>query len=188
MDHNFEASLLFTLKQEGDFSDDPHDPGGPTYKGITLQEFRDYFGVPNATADDLKRITPTQLSNIYRLRYWFAVDADALLPDGVDCSVFDMGVNAGPLLSIELMQTCLGVTADGIIGIHTIKALSAMEPAILIRRLYTQQNIYYRRLSNFKYFGKGWLNRSAARLNASLALLAVAPWPQGKAVSPTGNQ
>lgn len=171
MDRNFEASLIFTLKEEGGFSDDPHDPGGPTYKGITLAEFRDYFGVPSATVKDLIRISTGQLTNIYENRYWILVDAGQVLPDGVDCSVFDMGVNSGVLTSIKLMQNALGVVEDGVIGPHTIKALRAIDPMTLLRRLHSAHNTYYRSLRNFHYFGSGWLDRSDARLHQGLALL-----------------
>ncbi|WP_346656139.1 glycosyl hydrolase 108 family protein [Bradyrhizobium sp. dw_78] len=38
----FAICLPFTLKQEGGNSDDPHDPGGRTHKGIIQREYDKY--------------------------------------------------------------------------------------------------------------------------------------------------
>jgi lysozyme family protein len=171
MSDNFSISLLFTLKSEGGFSDDPHDPGGATMKGVTLEVYRDYKGNSELTAADLKRITDAEISDIYMSRYWAKVRAEEL-PDGIDLSVFDMGVNAGPATSIKLLQRALGVTADGIFGPITLAAVSAAAPHALVQTLYQRQITYYRSLSTFKYFGKGWTRRCQGRRQAALALIA----------------
>jgi lysozyme family protein len=170
MIENFASSLLFTLKEEGGFSDDAHDPGGATMKGITLTEFREYFGVPTATAVDLQNISDVQVSNIYQNKYWNGVQADSL-PAGVDLSVFDMGVNAGMKTSIKILQRELAVKDDGVLGEKTMAAVNRQVPATLIAWLETGQARYYRSLSTFRYFGRGWINRTMARQNAALALL-----------------
>lgn len=184
MDQNFEASLLFCLKQEGGFSDDPHDPGGATFEGITLAEFRDFIGAQTATAADLQNISPGMVSNIYYTNYWTVVEAPSILPDGIDLSVFDMGVNAGPSRSIKLLQAALGVNADGVIGPLTLAALNdpgvVDDPVSLLRQLAHRQGDFYRSLSTFRYFGKGWITRANARFNAAVALLPNV-MPQGKA-------
>ncbi len=125
MDRNFEACLLFTLKQEGGFSNDPHDPGGPTYKGITLAEYRIFRGDPNLTVVDLLNMSATELTTIYRKHYWIPCLCFNEMPDGIDCSVFDMGVNAGVLTSLKVLQRALGVVDDGIIGPKSRAALNA---------------------------------------------------------------
>jgi lysozyme family protein len=145
-------------------------------QGITLAEFREFFNLPDATADDLKAITPGQVSDIYMTKYWQGVQGDAL-PAGVDLSVFDMGVNAGPETSIKILQRELGVTADGVIGPLTLAAASRQVPATLIGWLETGQARYYRSLAAFRYFGRGWINRCVARQGAALGAL-----PSAKAV------
>jgi lysozyme family protein len=185
MDRNFEASLLFCLKQEGGFSDDPHDPGGATFEGITLAEFRDFIGAPMATAADLQNISPGLVSNIYYTNYWTAVGAVAELSDGIDLSVFDMGVNAGPSRSIKLLQAALGVAADGIIGPITLAALNDPgvldDPVSLLRQLAHRHGEFYRSLSTFQFFGRGWIIRANARFHAAVGVLPN-PLVMGKAL------
>lgn len=164
---SFAASLAFTLQSEGGWSDNPLDKGGATMKGITFATFRQYN--PGATVDDLRNISDGQVADIYRRGYWNAVKGDDL-PAGVDLSVFDMGVNAGPGRSIRLLQGAVGVTEDGAIGPITLAAIAAADPQNLIGTLAASQQAYYERLPTFDTFGDGWTSRTAARKAAALAL------------------
>lgn len=166
---NFDMSLSFTLKEEGGFSDDPQDPGGATMDGITLAEFQSWFG-SDKTVDDLKNISPSQLEMIYEESYWNQVRGDEL-PAGVDCSMFDFAVNAGPHEAIKVLQRELAVVVDGILGPITMGVLVRQMPMIVIDWLETGQLRFYRSLSTYRYFGKGWVNRTLARHAQSLALL-----------------
>ncbi len=173
MDTDFAFSLMFTLNQEGGFSDDPHDPGGATMDGITLAEFQAWYG-HDKTVADLKAITGEQLGQIYMESYWVQVRGGDL-PAGVDLSVFDMGVNAGPKRSIELLQAVLGVTADGVLGPISLAALASVTAngvtLSVLKKLAKAQGDFYRSLSTYKYFGKGWIARANARYNAAAGLL-----------------
>jgi lysozyme family protein len=175
---NFDAALEFTLLQEGGFSDDPNDPGGPTMDGITLSEFQTWFGA-DKTVDDLKAITRDQASTIYQASYWEKVNGEEL-PSGVDLSMFDMAVNAGPTRSIQILQKELNVAVDGILGPITLKVLLRNQPTAVISWLDTGQTRFYRSLSTFQYFGRGWLNRTEARYHAAM-MLAIPIGPHGKA-------
>ena len=42
MDAMFGRCLSFTLGEEGGFVDNPDDPGGATFKGVTLRTFRTF--------------------------------------------------------------------------------------------------------------------------------------------------
>jgi lysozyme family protein len=180
-DQNFSLSLQFTLAAEGGFSDDPNDPGGATMDGITLGEFRTYTGNSGATVDQLKAITTAIRDQIYRDDYWGPAYA-AMLPAGVDLSVFDMGVNAGPVTSVKIMQRELAVTPDGIVGSITLAAVARNMPD-LIDWLETGQERYYRSLSGFQYFGRGWIARAQARQQAAQALVTMTTMTRpGKAI------
>ncbi len=170
MDNDFAPSLMFTLNQEGGFSDDPHDPGGPTFQGITLNEYRIWAGNPNLSVADLKAMTPEIVSGIYATSYWGPCFG-GIVPAGIDLSVFDMGVNAGPHRSLVIMQTVLGVTADGIVGPKTLAALDGVIVPSMLKKLAKAQGDFYRSLSTFRYFGKGWIARANARYNAAMGLL-----------------
>src|SRR5690606_33792979 len=120
MDRNFKRALSLVLKHEGGWADHPSDPGGATMKGVTIGTFRRYVK-PNATKDDLRRITDEQVATVYRKHYWNAVRADDL-PAGADYAVFDFAVNSGPSRAAKYLQAVLGVAQDGKIGPQTLAA------------------------------------------------------------------
>jgi lysozyme family protein len=82
-----------------------------------------------------------------------------------------MGVNAGPGRSIKLLQTAVGVPADGGFGPITMKAVLAADPVKLIQDFSDAKETFYRSLDTFTVYGTGWLNRVAAvKLKASSML------------------
>ena len=168
MANNFYTCLAFTLQQEGEWSDDPRDPGGATMEGVTLATYREFKQDSSLTADDLRGISSDEIAAIYQKDYWTAVHGDEL-PPGVDLSVFDMDVNAGHN-SIKLLQAALGVDVDGDVGPQTLGKAAAADPVQLINSLAIHQGNYYRSLRTFPEFGKGWLSRVSARQAAALKL------------------
>ena len=173
MADDFDTCLAFTLKEEGGFSDDPADPGGATNMGITLATYRQWSDNPNLGALQVRDMSERTARAIYRSLYWNPLRADAL-PAGVDLSVFDMGVNAGIWGSARLLQRALGFTGeevDGCVGPETLRAAAKCDPRTLVNDLAERQAAYYRSLSDFPTFGRGWLNRTAARRSAALAMI-----------------
>jgi lysozyme family protein len=170
----FDACLAFTLREEGGYEDDPADPGGATNMGITLATFRQWSDNPALGPVQVRDMTERTARAIYRSLYWNPLRADAL-PPGVDLSVFDMGVNAGIWASARLLQRTVGFTGnevDGCIGPETLEAAARSDARTLVNDLAEQQAAYYRSLSDFPTFGAGWLNRTAARRSAALAMTA----------------
>lgn len=84
-DSIFRAALAHVLEMEGGWSDDPHDPGGPTNQGITLETFAAWRGqrvtvhTRAALGDALKVIPAETVRTIYEMRYW-RPSRSALLP------------------------------------------------------------------------------------------------------------
>ncbi len=174
MDDNFNTCLAFTLREEGGYSDDPADPGGATNMGITLATYRRWSDDPDLGTVQVQDMTERTARAIYRSLYWNPLRADAL-PVGVDLSVFDMGVNAGIWGSARLLQRCLGFVGeevDGCIGPETLAAVAKHNARSLVDDLAERQAAYYRSLSDFPTFGRGWLNRTQARRDAALAMIA----------------
>jgi len=163
MSDRFSACLTETLRWEGGYSDDPHDSGGKTMRGViqrVYDGYRDGKGLPRQW---VKLIEDAELREIYRNNYWRLVRGDEL-PAGVDLVLWDMGVNAGPSRAIRLMQRVLGVKVDGHIGPATMAAITRQsEGAMVIDliRTYTEERRrFYRSLKVFWRFGKGWLRRA----------------------------
>lgn len=157
MNSNFRAALSEVLKDEGGFVDHPKDPGGTTNKGITIATYRKWID-KDGTAEDLKRITDSQVQKIYRSVYWNSVKGDDL-PSGVDYAVFDFAVNSGPVRAAKYLQAVLGVAQDGKIGPITLAAAKNIDAADLINALCDRRMAFLKGLKTFDTFGKGWTSR-----------------------------
>jgi len=165
---NFPAELSDELVFEGNFVDDPQDPGGATDHGITLATLSHFLG-RQATVEELKTMGPATERAIYRSMFWNVIQGDQL-PSGVDLVVFDMAVNGGPKEAGEMLQRCVGAEVDGQIGPKTLAALAGVSARALISDYSEDRDAYYRGLRNFPRFGDGWLNRVAKCEAEALAL------------------
>lgn len=139
---NRDPSIRVTLGYEGGYTNNPHDPGGPTNFGITLADAQKHWK-PTATAEDMKAMPISVAIDIYRKHYWAPLRCDDD-PPGVDCVTHDYGVNsgigrAGPVRD-RLKQS--DVTA-------WIKAICAERLSFL------------EHLKTWKWFGRGWGPRVA---------------------------
>ncbi len=143
MQGNFAPCLAFTLKFEGGWSDHPRDPGGATMKGVTLATFSAYLG-KRATKTELRNISNQQLGDIYRRRYWNAIDGDKK-PAGVDLMLFDIAVNSGVARAYKFDDRC-----------------RHLPPAERIDALDRLRMGFYRHLPTWPVFGKGWSRRETA--------------------------
>jgi lysozyme family protein len=154
---NFPASLALILKSEGGFVNHPRDPGGMTNLGVTRNVWKDWVK-HDVDETEMRALTPELVAPLYKANYWDACRCDDL-PRGVDYAVFDSAVNMGPLRAATLLQTALGVTADGVIGRATIAAATAADPVELLEAFSQGKEAFYQSLATFQTFGKGWLNR-----------------------------
>jgi uncharacterized protein (TIGR02594 family) len=174
-DDVFARALAHVLDMEGGFSDDPHDPGGPTNKGITLAVYARFKGVTvegtsrGRLVDALKRIPDDTVRAIYRQRYWLPARC-AAMPPALALFHFDAAVNHGVAGAARLLQRALGVASDGEIGPQTRAAIKAARTADLIDAYAEVRRARYRALPHFWRFGRGWLARVDASRAKALAL------------------
>jgi len=168
---NLDAALEIIFRHEGGYVWNPHDPGGETNMGISKRAY------PRL---DIKNLTKDQAATIYRNDYWNKVRGDDL-PPGVDLSVFDMAVNAGPSRSAKILQKVIGTTKDGVIRVITLKTVTEAAYDDLAPYRYVIQDYYiarldfYRGLSGWDRFGRGWTRRADETRDASLKLDAIQP-------------
>jgi lysozyme family protein len=170
MKNNYEAALAHVLKSEGLWSDNPADPGGATMKGITLVVYRNWKRNPHLTKDDLKNIPDQEVHDLYKELYWDKIDGD-MLPSGVDYAVFDSAVNMGVGRAAKLIQEAAGVAADGVLGPTSLSFIQKADPKELIEKFSQLKEAFYKSLSTFPTFGKGWLNRVAEVKTLSESML-----------------
>ena len=163
MKENFNKSLALVLQHEGGFQSDSRDPGNAggkcTNLGVTQRVWEDYVGHP-VDEKEMRSLTKEMVSPLYRKEYWDAVHGDKL-PCGADYLAFDFAVNAGAFRCIKTIQRALNITADGVIGPVTLKAIQDTNAKDFINSFSAAKESFYRSLTNFPTFGKGWLNRVA---------------------------
>jgi len=171
MKENYQSSLNHVLQSEGGWSDNPADPGGATMKGVTLAVYQAWKSNPHISKEDLRNISDQEVADIYKQNYWDKVKGDDL-PSGVDYAVFDASVNMGVGRASKLIQTAVGVPADGVIGNQTVQAIKSANPTELIDKFSAEKDAFYKSLPTFGTFGKGWLNRVAQVKTTSESMIA----------------
>jgi lysozyme family protein len=161
-----EAFMPELYKHEGGYVDHPRDPGGATNFGITLATLREWRGRP-VTKNDVRTMQRSEADAIYHAHYWNRIDGDSLLA-GPDAALFDVAVNSGVGRARQWKSLLAGKNAvDG------VKAVCA------------RRRSFFRSLSTFDVFGKGWMRRVNAVEAWSLAWAV--RW-QGGAVKPVLEQ
>ena len=167
---NFPASLALVLQSEGGFVNHKFDPGGMTNLGVTRNVWKEWVK-RDVDEAEMRSLTPELVTPLYKARYWDSCKCDDL-PRGVDYCVFDSAVNMGSSRAAKLLQTALGVTADGSIGRATIAAATAADPVELLEAFSLGKEAFYQSLPTFGVFGKGWLNRVAHVQDAAEQMMA----------------
>ena len=175
----FHHAVELVLQHEGGFVHHPQDPGGATKFGITRETLSRVRGRP-ASVEDVRALTRAEATAVYRGLYWDVVRAGEL-PPGLDLAVFDLAVNSGPVRAVRMLQTILGVAADGIVGAVTLSSAWQSDPAETIRRLTRARLGFLGRLAVWPVFGRGWRRRVLAVEQGALRL-ASSPTPHSRSV------
>lgn len=116
----FDVCVQKTLGHEGVFSNHAADKGGATKYGITQATLHTAIAarlVPRGIT--IQRLSVEQAKRIYFAFYWTAARCNEF-PSPLDLLLFDAYVNHRPKSAVRLIQTALGVEADGILGPITI--------------------------------------------------------------------
>lgn len=175
---HFDEALVHVVSLEGGYSNDPADSGGETNRGITVAVAR-----AAGYAGKMIDMTPLDARDIYRKRYWNALNLDTIsaLDFSLALKLFDAGVNVGVKKAGEWVQRALNVlnnegvywpdvTVDGVLGSNTIAALNALHArrgsdgmAVLRRGVNCLQGSFYITLAEGRKkderFVYGWLKQ-----------------------------
>ena len=169
MRDNFEQCMGWLLEHEGGYVNHPSDPGGETNLGVTRAVYEQYAS-RQVMDGEMEGLTHDDVYPIYRENYWNRVRGDDL-PSGVDWSVFDWGVNSGTSRAAKALQRIAGVEQDGGIGPMTLQAVLEVEPAEIVEQMHHMRDGFYRSLSTFDTFGRGWIRRNDETKEQALNLL-----------------
>ena len=161
--------MTMLLAHEGGYSDDSRDSGGKTNLGVTKRVYDEFYG-GDATEEVMKALTKHDVIPIYRRNYWDRCRCPDL-PNGVDWAVFDLSVNSGTGRAARLLQRAVGAEEDGSIGPLTLMKVKGLDSTSIINRIAVYREEFYRSLSNFDVFGRGWLRRNDETRKQALAML-----------------
>lgn len=143
------------LTVEGGYVNDPHDSGGPTKFGISLNNNRGYlraYGIVDA--ETMKDLRLDQAVEIYYRKYWLPSQADEIPDTRLALVYFDHCINAGqgaadPILA-KLDKKLWYYDGDG----PNANYWWGLTVEFLLRRLW-----FYTRLGQWGRYGLGWFNR-----------------------------
>ena len=168
MNQNFDKCMEMLLEHEGGYVNDSRDPGGMNKLGITKRVCDEFYG-GDAAEVTMKALTRGDVEPIYRRNYWERCRCQDL-PHGVDWAVFDFAVNAGTGRAAKALQQAVEATQDGSIGPLTLMKVKDHEVANIINRIAIYREQFYRSLSHFDTFGRGWLRRNDETRKQAIAL------------------
>lgn len=142
------------LGHEGNYVNDPDDPGGETKWGISKRTY------PHINIADLSR---DDAIAIYYRDFWLKIFGDRL-QDGVAYQLLDSAVNSGIVQSFRFLQRAIKVADDGVFGPHSQRALQNTSESDFIMLFISERLDFMTRLKNWSNHGKGWARRIALNL------------------------
>lgn len=170
----FKISFQKTLTHEGEYVNDPVDPGKETYRGISranhghwkgwsiidLYKSQPNFPFNMASNVDLEK----QVELFYLYEFWLPLKGDLIANQVNVDSIFDFAVNAGLKTSIEYAQSIIGTKVDGEVGEKTLAKLNALDfgyfqPAFTVSKISHYIDIIKKRPAHKKYL-YGWIIRA----------------------------
>jgi lysozyme family protein len=125
------------------------DQGGLTRFGISQRAY---------PGEDIEHLTRERAVGLYLRDYWEPVQGNAL-PGALALCVFDAAVNLGPAQAVKLLQQCLGVDVDGVVGTETLGAARLYLPRTELLAMYLEA-----RLRFYAGLARAWPEKHGASL------------------------
>lgn len=149
----FDMAFTVIVGEEGNFADDPRDPGGATRWGISQRAHPDV---------DVRNLTLAGARAIYKSQYWDELRCDEL-PPPLALMAFDAAVNCRPERAARWLQAAVGTAQDGVIGPKTLAAVAAHQGrgVAVLAEMHAQRIAFQMRLPTAATFGLGWARRLA---------------------------
>lgn len=156
------------LNNEGGYTNNPNDRGGPTNFGITAADYGRWLnkGTP-ASADEVKAMDRDTARKIYEQWYIKDPQFDAIADDKLKVILVDSGVLHGVRRATVWLQLALGIPQpDGQIGPQTLTILQnfakpdTLPRLVLSHRFQAIAEIVKNRPSQVVFL-LGWINRAA---------------------------
>lgn len=160
MRSTYTAAMKLIRQFEGGYVNHPRDPGGATNFGVTQAVYDEYRASKRMSKQSVRLIAEAEVDEIYLTKYSAKIRYDDL-PAGVDFATLDGAVNSGVSRGSKWLQSALGVSSDGVVGAKTVASAARADALKVIKSIYSKRTGFFRGLSTFSTFGKGWLTRCA---------------------------
>lgn len=179
MNDAFKQAFDRTMGSEGGYSNDPLDPGGETYRGISRRFFPSWPGwkIIDSKGPEVEGLNPL-VEDFYRKEFWDRCAGGALPPE-IATEVFDSAVNCGVTAACTWLQRALNLlnrngkeypdsTEDGRLGLGTLRAMQAHinkegTARLLLKVMNILQGAHYlgimQKTPSQEKYARGWLNR-----------------------------
>lgn len=173
---DFKTAWAISKINEGGLANNPNDPGGLTYEGISFVNWPSWAGWPIVKAN-LNNISAVaaQLEplviDFYQRYFWSLLGGDFITNSDIANQLFDSALNTGIKGSIEWIQECVNLLGgslevDGIMGKNTIAGINGFPTNTthwLLTSFKVMRGAHYINLINgnpkFKEFYKSWISR-----------------------------
>ena len=172
MTMSLSEALQAIFVDEGGYSNNPRDSGGPTNMGITQQTLNAWCDANNEPRLDVRHLSREQAAEIYRIQYAKPIRFEELarLDGGLAYALLDFAVHSGVVRAVSTLQKLVGTTPDGNLGALTLAAVKAnANLPELVAALMAARLAFLKRLAPWRHFGRGWharLSRVASRIEA----------------------
>lgn len=177
MNLTFDTAFERLIGHEGRFQNDRQDRGNWTSGRIGVGQLKGTkFGISAMTYPhlDIRNLTLREAKEIYRQDFWDRVGGDDIHA-AIVYQLFDAAVNHGPGNAIRMIQRAVAVADDGGYGPITETAVNQTDVNDVLLKFNAQRIRFFTKLSNFKRYGAGWMNRVADNLSYA-AEDYTAPW------------
>jgi lysozyme family protein len=175
---DFNLAYSFSRNNEGGYANDSRDTGGETYKGVSRVHnpkwagwaiidaykkkngpIKNNFVIPDPKLDQL-------VKDLFRANYWNPIKGDLINNQEIAKIMFDFALTSGPNRAAINAQRAAGVTADGIIGSDSLKAINRANPKDLGSKILKENLDYYTYLAkehpkkeNYAWAYDSWVSR-----------------------------
>lgn len=146
------------IQTEGGLVNNPADPGGRTFEGISEKANPDLWknGPP----------TPAQVRQRYMERFVVGPGYDKVNDAKLQYQLIDFGVNSGPAVATKRLQEVLGLPGDGVLGPATLAAVNAADARttnnkLAVKRIEMIGRLVQQHPAQLTFLG-GWLDRATS--------------------------
>lgn len=143
-----------TMGHEGNYVNDPDDPGGETNWGISKRSY------PNV---DIKNLTRENAKAIWERDFWNPV-ARLVTHRSVVFQLCDAAYNHGFGNAVRILQRAVDTADDGHWGKNSMGRYMTYSENDILLRFIAYRTKFFIKLTTFSKYGRGWMDRIANNL------------------------